>query len=183
VPLSGAKISFTLHQNSSELNLTIDNPGATFLLNFSPTLPLGAIVDRIEVNHHTFRVAVVQDLPDTVANLDCEILHGATEVHMTLRGGLSIIPTDPQLLLGDPSRSIHIIDVHLVGDSLKITADIPVDRSATIDVSTDWTIINSTNARVEVIAPQLNRITFQAPSNSPIVDHTQRIEASFQLKR
>ncbi|HSY37394.1 MAG TPA: hypothetical protein VK814_16700 [Acidobacteriaceae bacterium] len=183
VPLSGAKISFTLHQNRSSLDLEIDNPGAAFLLNFSPTLPLGAIVDHAEINHHTFPVAVSQDLPDTVANLISEIPHGATEVHMTLRGGLSILPTDPHPLLGDPSSNLHIVDIHLVGDSLKITADIPVDRTSTIDVSTDWTIINSSNARVEMIAPQLKRITFQAPGKTPIVDRTQRVEASFQLKR
>jgi glycogen debranching enzyme len=183
VPLSGAKISFTLHQNSSALDLIIDNPGASFLLNFSPILPLGAIVDRVEVNHRTFRAVVAQDLPDTVANLDCEIPHGATEVHMTLSGGLSVIPTDPQLLLGNPSRGIHIIDVQLAGDSLKITADIPVDRRATIDVSTDWTITNSTNARVDKIAPRIDRITFEAPSTTSVVDHTRRVEASFQLKR
>lgn len=183
VPLSEAKISFTLHQSNSELDLTIDNPGATFLLNFSPTLPLGAIVDRAEVNHHAFRVAVAQDLPDTVANLISEIPHGATEVHMTMRGGLSLIPTDPRPLLGDPSRGIHIVDIHLLGDSLKITADIPDDRTATINISTDWTIIHSANARVDTIAPHLNRITFQPPANSPVLDHTQRVEATFQLKR
>ena len=102
---------------------------------------------------------------------------------MTLHGGISVIPTEPQPLLGDPSRNIHIIDVHLVGDSLKMTADIPADQPATVDISTAWTIINSTNARVNTIAPQLNRITFQPPSNSPIVDNMQRVEATFQLKR
>ena len=183
VPISGAKVSFTLHQNSSELDLKIDNPGATFQLNLAPTLPLGATADRIEVNHHAVRATLAQDLPDTVAIVDCEIPHGATEIHMTLHGGISVIPTEPQPLLGDPSRNIHIIDVHLVGDSLKMTADIPADQPATVDISTAWTIINSTNARVNTIAPQLNRITFQPPSNSPIVDNMQRVEATFQLKR
>ena len=183
VPLSGAKISFTLHQSNSELDLKIDNPGVTFLLNFFPTLPMGAIVDHAEINRHTVPIAVSQDLPDTVANLISEIPHGVTEVHMALRGGLSILSIDPHPLLGDASSSIHIIDARLVGDSLKITADIPADRSVAIDVSTDWTISNPTNARVDMIAPQLNRITFQPSDDSPVIDHTQRVEATFHIKR
>jgi glycogen debranching enzyme len=183
VPLAGAKVSFTLHQSSTELALKIDNPGEPFHLNFSPTLLLGAMVDHAEINHRPSRVDVTQDLPDTVANLTSEIPHGVTEVHMAVRGGLSIIPSDPHPLLGDPSHGLRIIDARLIGDSLKITADLPDDQPATIDISTAWTITHSTNARVDSISPGLNRITFQAPSNSPIVDHSQRVEASFQLKR
>ncbi len=183
VPLSGAKLSFALHQSNTDLELKIDNPGVPFLLNFSPTLPLGTRVDNVEVNHRAIRITVTQDLPDTVADVRCEIRHGTTEVHMTLRGGLYLIPSDPQPLLGDPSHDIRIIDARLTGDALKITADIPTDHAATLDISTPWTIISSTNAKVETVAPQLIRVTFQAPGNSSVVDHTQRIQASFQLKR
>lgn len=183
VPLSGAQVSFTLHQNNSALDLKVDNPGATFLLNFSPTLPLGAIVEHAEINHHAVQIALSQDLPDTVANLISEVPHGPTDVRMTLRGGISIFPNDPQLLLGDPSRAIHIVDIHLVDKSLKISVDIPINRVATLDVLTDWKLINPTNARLDTIAPGIDRITFRAPGKGPIVHDIQRVEASFQVQR
>jgi hypothetical protein len=183
VPLPGAKISFTLHQSNTEMDLRIDNSGAPFLLNFSPTVPLGASAERVEVNHHEARAAAMQNLPDTVASVNFEVLHGTNEVHIVLHGGLSIITTNPTPLLGEPSHGVRIIDARLVGDALKITADVPAERSSTIDIATDWTIVNAIGARVDMIAPQLDRITFQTPSDGVIVDHYQRVEASFQLKR
>jgi glycogen debranching enzyme len=183
IPLSTARISFTLHQTSTELSLKIDNPGAPFLLNFSPTLPLGATVVHAEINHQPSRAEVSHDLPDTVANLSSEIPHGATELHMALRGGIAILPLNPKPILGDSSHGLRLIDIHLAGDSLKIIADIPVDQPATIDIATAWPITNPANAKVDSISPGLNRITFQPSSSNPIVDHTKRIEATFQLKR
>jgi glycogen debranching enzyme len=183
VPLADAKISFTLHQSNTEMDLKIDNTGAPFSLSFAPTLPLGASITNADVNRHEVRPAVTQDLRYTVASVNVEVLHGTNEVRLALHGGLSIITTNPAPLLREPSHGVRIIDATLVGDSLKITADIPVDRSSTIDMATGWTIVNAKGASVNVIAPQLDRITFQAPSDSVIVDHYQRAEASFQLKR
>ena len=183
VPLANAQLSFMLHQTSTDLFLKIDNPGAPFLLSFSPTLPFGAIVDHAEINHRPARVELSQNLPDTVANLSSEIPHGTTELHMTLRGGLSILPPSTRPLLGDPSRGLHIIDIHLTGDSLHITADVPADEPATLDISTPWAITASTNARSDSISPGLYRITFQPPIDSPIVDRVRRVEANLQLKR
>ena len=183
VPLSKAKISFTLHQTSTELSLKIENPGPPFLLNFSPTLPLGATVIHAEINHHPSRAEVSQNLPDTVANLSSEIPHGATELHLTLRGGLSILPLNSQPLLGDPSHGLHLIDIHLANNSLEIAADIPAGQPSTIDIATDWPITNPINAIVDNISPGLKRITFKPLTTSPIVDHMQRVEATLQLKR
>jgi hypothetical protein len=183
VPLSDARISLTLHQTSTDLDLKIENPGAPFLLNFSPTLPLGATVDHAEINHRASRIAASRNLPDTVANLSSEIPHGVTQVHLSLRGGLTIIPSNSAPFLGDPSRGIHIVDVSLVGDSLNITADVPVDRTSTLDVATNWALLSRTNASVETISPGLDRITFQPPSNSQVVEQTQRVQASFEIRR
>jgi glycogen debranching enzyme len=183
VPLAGAKISFTLHQSDTAVDLRIDNPGAPFSLNFAPTLPLGASVERVEVNHHAARAAATQNPRDTVVIVNAAVLHGANEVHLALRGGLSILTFSPAPLLGEPSHGVRIIDATLVGDSLKVTADIPVDRSSSIDIATDWTIVNATGASVHVITPQLDRITFQASKDGVIVDHYQRVEASLQFKR
>jgi len=183
IALSEAKIAFTLHQDNAELTLKIHNPGPPFSLDFSPTLPLGSSVDQVELNHHKARAIVRQDLPDTVASLTFEVMHGANELHMSVHGGLAILPANLTPLLGDTSQGVHIIDVRLIGDSLNITADIPADRTATIDIATDWHIANSTDAKVISIAPHLDRITFQPTGDGAIVNHYQRIKESFHVKR
>jgi glycogen debranching enzyme len=183
IPLSGATISFTLHQDKTDMTLRIDNSGPPFSLTFAPTLPLGASVDRVEWHHHKIPAATMQNLPDTLASLNVSVVHGANEIDMVIHGGVSIIPTNSSPLLGDPSRGIHIIDVHLAGNSLKITADIPADQSATIDVATAWPISNSTNAKLVAVTSQLDRVTLLAPSGTPVVDHYQHVEATFELKR
>ncbi len=52
VTMGDSRVSFTLHQSSTEVDLRIDNPGSALRLNFAPSLPLGAVVERVEVNHH-----------------------------------------------------------------------------------------------------------------------------------
>jgi glycogen debranching enzyme len=184
VPLAATKISFALHQTTSELNLHIDNPGPPFSLTFAPTLPLGSTVDHAEVNHHKAQATTTQNLPNTIAILELQVQHGSYEVHIALNGGLSVIPTNPTPLLGDPSQGIHVIDVRMVADTLKITADIPTDRLSTLDIATIWTLASSTpNATVEVIAPQLKRITFHPTSDTTTATGTQQVEATFHIKR
>lgn len=183
VPLADSQISFTLHQSSTEVDLRIDNPGAPFSLNFAPTLPLGAALERVEVNHHAARATVAQDLRDTVANVNIEVLHGSNEVRLILHGGISIMVKNPTPLLGEPSHGVRIIDVSLVGDVLKITADIPADRGSAIDIATGWSVVKAVGASIDVLAPQLDRLTFQARSEGANVDHYQRVEASVQFKR
>jgi glycogen debranching enzyme len=183
VPLADSQISFALHQSRTEIDLSIDNAGAPFSLNFAPALPLGAVLERVEVNHHAARAAVAQNPRDTVANLNVEVLHGITEVRLILHGGISIIVANSSPLLGEPSHGVRIIDVSLVGDDLKITADIPIDRSSSIDMATDWPVVKAVGATVDEITPQLDRLKFQGRSEDANVDHYQRVEASVQLKR
>jgi len=183
VRLMDSQISFTLHQSSTEVDLRIDNPGAPFSLSFAPTLPLGAVLERVEVNHRAARAAVVPDLRDTVATINVEVLHGSNEVHLILHGGVSIIVKNPAPLLGEASNGVRIIDVGLVGDILNITADIPIDGSSSIDLTTDWSVVKAVGASLDVLAPQLDRLTFQARSDGANADHYRRIEASVQFKR
>jgi hypothetical protein len=93
------------------------------------------------------------------------------------------MPTNLQPLLGDTSRALRIVDERLAGDSLTLVADVPTAQPAAIDIATDWTILSATNATVESLTPQLKRITFHPPANSPILDHTQRVETNIKLKR
>jgi hypothetical protein len=183
VPLADSQISFTLHQSSAEVDLRIDNAGAPFSLSFSPSLPLGTAVERTEVNHHEGRAEVEQDPRDTVANVNVAVLHGSNEVRLMLHGGVSIIVTNPTPLLGEPSYGVRIIDVSLVGANLKIVADVPIGRSSAIDIATDWAVVKAVGASVDVISPQLNRLTFQTPNDGGAVDQYQRVEASVQFKR
>ena len=183
VTLADSQVSFTLHQSSTEVDLRIDNPGSAFSLIFAPTLPLGAVVERVDVNHHEGRAEAGQDVRDTVATVHVDVLHGSSEVRLILHGGVSIIATDPIPLLGEPSHGVRIIDASLVGDDLKITADIPVGRNSTIDIATDWTVVKATGASVDGIAPPLDRMTFTAQSDGAIVDDYRRVEASIRFKR
>jgi hypothetical protein len=98
-------------------------------------------------------------------------------------GGVSIIAANSTPLLGEPSRGIRIIDTSLVGDDLKITADVPVDRSSTIEIATAWSVVKAEGASVDVIAPQSDRITFMARSDRASVDGYQRVEAIVRFKR
>jgi glycogen debranching enzyme len=183
VPFADSQISFTLHQSSTEMDLRVDNTGAPFSLNFAPALSLGAVLEGAEVNHHAARAAVAQNPRDTVANVNIEVLHGSNEVRLILHGGISIIVTNPSPLLGEPSHGVRIIDISLVGNDLKITADIPVDRSSSIDMATDWPVVKAVGATVDGITPQLDRLTFRGLSDEANVDHYQRVEASVQFKR
>lgn len=181
VPLLDAKVSFTLHQSSTDITLKIENTGAPFSLKFAPTLPLGATVDHVEVNHQAARAETSQDLPDTMTSLDVEVPHGAIEVHMILHGGVSILTANPAPLLGEPSQDVHLIHEQLIGDTLKITADIPDDHNATFDLVTDWRIVRATNATVDRLTPQLARITMLAPTGATVINHYKQVEATLQF--
>lgn len=183
VPLLDAKISFTLHQSDKEIDLRIDNPGTSFSLRFEPTLPLGAIVDRVEVNHQRMGGVMSQRLGETQTSIDVEVEHGTNEVRMTVHGGVSILATNSTPLLGEPSHDIHIIDAHLVGDTLKIRADVPAEQSASMEIATDWSVVNASNANVDRIAPGLDRITFVVLSDGRVINHYQRIEATVHFER
>ncbi len=183
IPLADAKLTFTLHQTSDQLNLTIDNPGPTFTLTFAPTLPLGAIIAHAELNNHPVRPTTQQDLPDTVANLILDIPHGPSQLHLLLHGGLSVLLPTSTPLLGDLSHNLHLIDLHLSNDTLTLTADIPADRTSTLDIATDWTLLFATNATAETPAPHLLRLTLHPQTNTPITNHYQRVEATLHLHR
>lgn len=181
VPFLDAKLLFTLHQSDREIDLRIDNPGSSFSLRFEPTLPLGAIVDRVEVNEQ--RTRGLTSPGETQTSVDVEVEHGANEVRMALHGGVSILATNSTPLLGEASHDIHIIDAHLVGDTLKITADVPAERGASMEIATDWRVVNASNANVDRIAPGLDRITFVAPRGGIVINHYQQIEATLQFER
>ncbi len=183
IQLSGTKISLTLHQNSTELILDINNPGESFQLTFAPGLALGASVGTAEFNQHKIAMTTELDPQDTIARATVQVMHGANELHLNLHGGISIIAMNPPPLLGESSHGLRIIDVRLEGDSLIMDADVQVQGVSTLQIETPWQIVNATGATVEPIATNLSQITFVLPHGGEVVDHYQRVQAIVQLKR
>ena len=183
IPLSGAKISLTLHQTTTELILDLQNPGEPFHLIFAPDLALGASVDAAELNHRKLAITTEQHPQDTSARAVFQVMHGANEAHVALHGGISIITTNPPPLLGDSSHGLRVIDVHLAGDSLVLDADVQPHGVATLQLETPWQILNATGAIVEPLAPNLSQLTFVFPAASVVDNHYQHLHAIVQLKR
>ncbi len=181
IQVAAASVSLALHRDAAGLTLKIDNPGPPFEFEFAPDLPLGATIRKAVFNQRPIAVSLESLPQQTSARVVLDAPHGSSELRLDLEGGISVIPDQPAPMLGDASVGIHIIDVHIEGNTLIVAADVPADRASHLRLKTGWQVANAEGATVEPVTPGMVQLTFAAAqdASSPY----RRVQARIALLR
>jgi hypothetical protein len=180
VPVSGESLSLSMHVDAGGITLKINNPGEPLPFEFAPDLPLGARLLGVELNHRPIDGAVDNQSQQTSARVVFSAPHGESELHLSLRGGVSVVSEEPDPHLGDRSTGVRIVGIHLVGTTMSIVVDLPNDRMASVRLKTLWEIARATGVKVIQRDGGIEELFFDPAGDGPGSYH--RAEAVLEFK-
>jgi hypothetical protein len=162
VPVGKANLTFSFKQSSDRLTLHIENPGEPVQLLYSPALPLGARDVTAKDGTQMLPVHVAKNEQDLHAVLHVEIPHGGNDIEVNYKGGISLVArNDSDPIVGEPSSSLKLISLALDGDVLHLGVDLVGERSNRLEIITDRTIANASNALLNKLSPDTYEISIQ----------------------
>jgi hypothetical protein len=166
VRVSGADLTLSMDQSADAIRLQIENSGEPIQMTFAPQLPLGATLSEAKFAGRTISATVEQHPQDTHARVELTVPHGSAAVTMAYSGGVSIVPLPSPPLVGEASKGLKIIGLHLQGRMLTVGIDHP-NGGASFELHTSWRIAGAQGATLAPIAPGIQRLTIAPGAEEP----------------
>jgi hypothetical protein len=164
----------TLIRVPSGLELQLENSGGPIELVFSPEVPLGAHLSGAELDGKRVDVQTQENAQDEHANLQFTVPAGKSRCLIRYEGGLSLSVNNPAPLLGEPSKGIKIISVAYKPGSLRVSADVSRDASAsTIELRTNEEPFQPQGAKLTSVAKSTYDLIVdpETPGGSPATQY------------
>jgi len=172
IRFAGRRISLSIHRSADRISLKIQNDGQPFVLEFAPQLPLGAKLAGAHLNGKPVTPRADDTRGESAVKIAVDASHGSSTVDLIFAGGIEVIPEAARPMLGDPSRNIHVVSVHLNGTRLTIEADVPAGSESHLILQTSWTLSNATGASLKQTSPTRAELTFS--SERPVLSAYRR---------
>lgn len=174
IQVPGGHLAMTLIRVPSGLELQLENSGGPIELVFSPEVPLGAHLSGAELDGKRVDVQTQQNAQDEHANLQFTVPAGKSRCLIRYEGGLSLSVNSPAPLLGEPSKGIKIISVAYKPGSLRVSADVSRDASAsTIELRTNEEPFQPQGAKLTSVAKSTYDLIVdpETPGGSPATQY------------
>jgi glycogen debranching enzyme len=128
--------NFHIIKSANELRTIITRKGGPDTLVFAPHLPLGASVSSVQVNGTELHCEM-HTTPRDVQPI-CRIrLDDRTEVVVKHTPGFQVSIQQPDVLRGDRSKSVRLLDMRLENDQLLLDLEGPAGSDRVIEVVAD----------------------------------------------
>jgi hypothetical protein len=142
----------------------LQNEGAPVRILFDPEIPFGAKLRSAQLGKRSIAATIEQHPQDTHAKVEFNLPHGTTLLRIGYSGGLAIVPDPPQLVIGEPSKTIKITGMNLNGRVYTVDFDYLPSASSSFELRTPWTIKDAQGATFTVISAAVYRLTLNAPT-------------------
>ncbi len=162
VPVRKARLTFSFEQSLDRLTCHIENSGESVHLLYSPALALGAREVTARNGKQMLPVRIVMNEQDLHAVLNVEIPHGAYDITVSYKGGISLItPNNTDPIVGEPSSSLKLTSIALEGNVLHLGVDLVGEQNNKLEVITHRNINNASNLLLSKISPDTYEISVQ----------------------
>lgn len=158
VRVRGSDLTLRLTQSAGEMRLHAENPGPAVPMLFAPEIPLGAKLGEALLGERGVAATLEQNPHDTHARVELTLAHGATELAINYRGGITIIPAPAAPEIGAPSRALKVTGVSFAVPVLSLGLDYPSGVPASLELRTRWAIADAQGAALETVSPGIYRL-------------------------
>ncbi len=159
VHVGASEITIHMIQSANEVRLQLQNEGAPVEMSFDPEIPFRAKLEGAQLESRPINATLEENSQDTHARVEFSLPRGNTLLTISYTGGVAIIPTLPQPMIGDPSNAIKITGVNLNNRVYTVDFDYVPSAVSTFELRTRWTIKKVQGATFEAIAPTVYRFT------------------------
>lgn len=167
-------IGLKINQSADEIRFELQNSGSPVEIVFDPEIPIGAELQDARFGNQPISAILEKHSQDAHVKVEFTLPHGSDALVIRFAGGVSIIPDQPQLLVGDASHAIKITGVHLQGNLYMVDFDYLPSANSGFNLRTPWAIKNLKGGSIAALSPDLYRVTIQnsTPANkAPIYQH------------
>jgi glycogen debranching enzyme len=121
------------------MDLVLNNSGAALTLDFSPDLPLGAVLTRSTIDGKPAHVSPEEHPQEVQAHVAFSVPSGITHLHIGYTGGVELALDPHAPALGEASRGIKIVAARFAKDTLTIDAFLRPSAAESLTLLTPWT--------------------------------------------
>jgi hypothetical protein len=144
----------------------MQNEGAPVDVVFDAEIPLGAKLLSAQLGSQSISARLEEYAQDTHARVEFTLPRGRTLLSIGYAGGVSLISTPTQLMIGEPTKEIKIVGVRLKNRVYTIDIDYLPGRVSGFELQTPWIIKDVHGATFETVSPNLYRVTVSAPGQA-----------------
>ena len=166
IRLPQAKIDFTWTRTDYGSSLEAINSGDPIHLIYSPEIPQGSTLKGARWNGKPIHARMEEHVQDAHATLDVELPRGTSHITMEYSGGVSPVLPQTQPHLGDPSRTMKMIDMKLHGSTYTIDARVDSTQNSNFQLRTDRKILAVHGAMWKENSPKAYEITVPPAESS-----------------
>ncbi|HZC42692.1 MAG TPA: hypothetical protein VE195_00870, partial [Acidobacteriaceae bacterium] len=141
IQLPKAKVDFVWNRTNQGSSLEAVNSGDPIHLLYSPEIPLGSKLKDARFNGKPIHARLEEHAEDAHASVDVELPHGTSHILLNDTGGVSLLLPRIEPLLGDTSRAMKLIGLHLDGSTYTVDAQVDPSQSATFQLRTTRKVI------------------------------------------
>ena len=141
IQLPKAKIDFIWRRTDGGSALEAVNSGDPIHLIYSPEIPLGSKLNGARWNGKSIHARLEQRDEDSHATIDVDLPHGTSQITIGYSDGVSLVLPQVQPHLGDPSRAMKLISIHLNGSTYTIDTQVDSSQSSNFQLRTDRKVV------------------------------------------
>src|ERR1700722_10567793 len=165
--VSSSKISLSVLKSTNQIRLDLQNEGAPVRMVFNPEIPLGAQLRSVRLGNTSIAAKLEQHSQDAHARMEFTLPHGNAVLTVEYKGGVAVVPTVPQLMVGEPSKAIKITGTTLTARVLTVDFDIVPSQASSLELRTPWKIKDVEGGTLKSISPELYRVAIH-PASLPV---------------
>jgi hypothetical protein len=162
--VGASTIHLSLIHAAEEVRLQMQNEGPAVGIVFDPEIPLGAKLRDANLGGLSIPVTLEQNAQDTHAKVEFSLPHGEAVLTIGYVGGVSIISSPAQFMIGDSSKAIKVSGVNLTGRMYTVDFDYVPSSDSSFEVRTPWLITDAQGASFKIVSRNLYQITVRTAS-------------------
>lgn len=148
IRLQETQLSLDLRRGDGFVELTIENSGAPFTMEYEPELPLGAQLRRASFAGRPLPARMSEDDRSSKVQTRLDVPHGESHVRIAYDDGVAVWWPFVEPLIGDTTHGVFVTGLRLDHNQLLIDADVPADRESVLYISTHWRPVRAEGAQV-----------------------------------
>ncbi len=172
-------ISAKIYENTTGMQLDLQNDGAPVDFVFEPEIPLGAELQTARLGSQPIAASIVQHAQDTHVKVAFRLAEGSTSVTINYGGGVVLVSDPPSTEIGETSRSVKIIGVHLRDNLYTVDFDYLPSANSGFELRTPWKIKDVQGASLETLATDLYRVTVSRQSKESLDYERGKVSVKF----
>jgi glycogen debranching enzyme len=136
IQIPGAKVALMWCRTKDGSDLETINSGQPIHLIYSPEVSLGSQLTGATWNGQPIPARLNEHGQASDVKIEISVPHGTAHLRLDYAGGVSLMVSNVDPLLGNSSRAIRVIGVTLRGDTYIVNADVDPSRVSTFQLRT-----------------------------------------------